>query len=387
MTLRKPLIVVAPDALKGSCTSAEAARALAAGARAATDGAFRVLELPLADGGEGTLDALVAASNGRIELIDTVDALGRPRQGRLGFSEDGRLAIVEAAEANGLPLVLDRPLRALDADSFGVGTLIRAALAEGAEELLICLGGSATSDGGAGMLRALGAKLLDDAGDPVPAGARGLSRLAAIDLSEVAPEAASVRWRFATDVTNPLTGDQGAAAVFGPQKGASPADVALIDAGLDRLAAVLAELSEVDRARVSASPGSGAAGGLAIGPLTLWGGRCEPGSDLVARATGLDAALADAALVLTGEGRVDSQSLGGKVLSRVITGTPSGVPVIVIAGSVGLTAEECRHAGVTAAFSIAPGAASLDELQRRAPELLAETAAHACRLATTGMRI
>ncbi|MBL3699174.1 glycerate kinase [Leucobacter luti] len=387
MTAAQPRIVIAPDSLKGSCTAPAAAAALASGARAALGNRGSVREIPLADGGEGTLDALTAAWGGAIIEVRTADARGRARTGRIGLSADGRTAIIEAAEANGLPLVSDLPLRALDADSGGVGHLVRAAVTAGASELLLCLGGSATSDGGAGMLRELGARLLRADGRPVSPGARGLSEIAQVDLSAVPAAIAAARWRIAADVDNPLVGPRGAAAVFGPQKGASSAEIIEIDTGLRRLAEVLGAVAHTDR------PGLGAAGGLALVPAALWGAELVPGAELVATAAGLDAALAGADLVITAEGRLDQQSLDGKVVSRVVAGAaaaeregPAGTErraplVVVIAGSVALSHAECRAAGITAAFSIAPGPAALDELQADAPRLLAEAAAQACALA------
>ena len=393
---RGPVIVVAPDSMKGSCSAAEAAAALAAGARAALGASATILELPLADGGEGTLDALVAAWGGRAKRVPTFDALGRPREGRIGLSADGRSAIIEAAEANGLPHVQDRELRPLDADSAGVGVLIAAALDAGAEELLLCIGGSATNDGGAGMLRALGARLLNAQGEEIAPGARGLAELNAIALGGLHPAASGATWRVAVDVDNPLTGPRGAAAVFGPQKGADPGQVAEIDRGLARLARVLMSsqpshptadtgVASGVASSLAARPGMGAAGGLALGPAALWGSELVPGADLVATAAGLDRALATADLVLTGEGRFDRQSLSGKMVSRVLSGASRlAVPVAVVAGEVALTAEECRTAGVVAALSIAQGPAGLDELRASAPRLIAEAAAHGCALFAAG---
>lgn len=376
-----PVVVIAPDSFKGSCTSPQAAAALAAGVRQALGAHARVVEVPLADGGEGTLDALTAAWSGTVIEAATTDALGRERIGRVGISAGGRTAIIEAAEANGLPHVSDVPLRPLDADTAGVGTLVRAALDAGAEEILLCLGGSATSDGGAGMLRALGARLLDEQGSPIAPGARGLATLARLDLSGLLPTARTARWRIACDVEHPLTGPAGAAAVFGPQKGAGPAEIEMIDEGLDRLAAVLAGVAGLDPAALAQRPGTGAAGGLALGPVALLAAELVPGAALVAEAAALSERLTGADLVITGEGRLDAQSLGGKVLSRVLAEAPGGAPVVVIAGSLALSAAECRTAGITAAFSIATGPAGLDELRAYAPRLLAEAAAHACALA------
>ncbi|MCW2289395.1 glycerate kinase [Leucobacter luti] len=400
MSIAAPIVVVAPDSLKGSCTAGEAAAALARGVRAVLGPTATVREVPLADGGEGTLDALIAAWDGRIVSIPTTDALGRAAIGRLGLhappplSRDdersstprpaaasvraGALAIIETADANGLLAVSDVPQQALDADSFGVGTLVLAALDAGADELLLCLGGSATSDGGAGLLRALGARLLNAAGADVAPGARGLTELTTIDLTGLDQRARAASWRIACDVENPLTGPRGAAAVFGPQKGATEDEVVHIDAGLVRLTDALAPHSPLRPDELRAQPGLGAAGGLALGPVALMGATLVPGAELVSTAVGLSAALADATLIITGEGRFDRQSFDGKVVSRVISDAPPGTPVVVIAGSVALSGTELRAKGVTAAFSIAPGPATLSELQSNCVELLSEAAARVC---------
>ena len=352
---------------------------MAAGVHAALGHAAEIREIPLADGGEGSLEALVTSWRGRIAEVPTTDALGRNQTGRVGFASrgsDAGPAIIETADANGLPLVSDQPLHALDADSAGVGSLILAALDAGATELLLCLGGSATSDGGAGMLRTLGARLLDVAGEPVAPGARGLADLVQIDLTALDPRVRTARWRIACDVDNPLVGERGAAAVFGPQKGATPGDVADIDAGLRNFAEVLAAATGSEAAGLRSRAGLGAAGGLALGLVALCDAELLPGSQLISEAVGLATALDGADLVITGEGRFDSQSLDGKVVSQVLADAGPGTPVVVIAGSIGLSAAQAREAGVTAALSIAQGPAELETLQAECAELLAEAAAH-----------
>ena len=381
MSAAAPIVVIAPDSFKGSCSSAEAAKALAHGVRSVFGGTAEIREVPMADGGEGTLDTLVAAWGGRIERVSTTDALGRPREGRVGFgarTAKGLSAIIEAADANGLPAVTDQPLRALDADSAGVGALILAALDAGVDEILLCIGGSATNDGGAGMLRALGVRLLDEAGQDVEPGARGLAQLHEIDLSGLDPRARNINWRIACDVDNPLLGSRGAAAVFGPQKGANPADVEAIEAGLERLLIAVAQVSGVEAEALRALDGLGAAGGLALGLVGILGAELVPGARLVSEAVGLREALAGASFVITGEGRLDTQSLNGKVVSQVLAGGEELAPVFVIAGSVDLTAEQCRGAGIAAAMSIATGPASLEYLQAESERLLEEAAAQMC---------
>ncbi len=376
-----PTIVIAPDSFKGSCASAEVTRAIARGVRAAFGARAEVRELPMADGGEGTLDALVSAWSGEVMRVPTSDALGRPREGRVGFglTAKGDLrAIIEAADANGLPAVSDLPLRPLDAGSRGVGELILAALDAGAEELLLCIGGSATNDGGAGMLRALGARLLDAQGVDVPAGARGLLQLHSIDVRGIDARAARVTWRIACDVENPLTGPSGAAAVFGPQKGADAQQVARIEQGLLRLSEVLAAAVGSDPREMRQQRGIGAAGGLALGLAALFDAQLVPGAQLVSEAIGLSEALAEATLVFTGEGRLDAQSLDGKVVSRVLAEAAPDAAVIVLAGTIGLSSEEIGAAGISAAFSIAQGPATLEEMSADAPRLLEATARQVC---------
>ena len=381
-----PLIVAAPDSFKGSCTAAAAAEAMLAGARSVFGDVADYLALPLADGGEGTLDALLAAWNEPPRTVRATDALGRPRQAKYGLSADGRTAIIEAAEANGLPWVADQPLQPLDADSRGVGALVRAALDAGATELLVTLGGSATNDGGTGLLSSLGVRFFDEHGDPVAPGARGLSRIRSIDATALEPRARAARWRIAVDVDNPLCGPRGAAVVFGPQKGATPEDIMVVDTGLATLAGALAEAAGDDLEAYLNRPGLGAAGGLALGCVALFGAELVPGSELVAEVLAVESTLQRAALVLTGEGRLDHQSLGGKVIDLVRRTAPTAAPIIVIAGSVELSAAQCRDAGLTAAFSIAGGPSTLDDLVAHAVTRIADTSAQACQAVRASVR-
>ncbi|WP_372697365.1 glycerate kinase [Arthrobacter sp. JSM 101049] len=367
-----PVIVVAPDSFKGSASAAQAAAAMARGVRAVAGADARILELPMADGGEGTLDALLATWGTEPLTIETTDALRRPCTARYGMSQDGTTGIIEAAEANGLPQVSDVPLQPLVADTHGVGLIAKRLLDAGVDEILLCIGGSATTDGGAGLLTALGARFLDASGTPVAPGGGALSSVATVDQAGLHPRATAVTWRIAVDVDNPLCGPRGAAAVFGPQKGASPDDVTALDAGLRHLAQVLGADS------LAGQPGCGAAGGMPLALVALLGAQMVPGAELVAAAIGLRGALEGAAVVLTGEGRLDTQSLGGKVVDAVRRTADPGARVVVIAGAVQLDAAACRDAGLTAAFSIAPGPAGLAELQADAERLIEDTAAQAC---------
>ncbi|OZF26096.1 glycerate kinase [Rhodococcus sp. 14-2483-1-2] len=366
-------IVVAPDSFKGTRSATEIAAAMAAGVRDALGSAVTVIECPLADGGEGTLDALAASLDAEVIEVRTLDAIGRPRRARVAKSSDGKIGIIEAAEANGLPHVCDVDLQPMRADSYGVGLLARYLLDDGVSEILLCIGGSASNDGGTGFLSALGARFLDAENNEVALGAAGLADIDSVDLSALHPRVAEVTIVVALDVDNPLLGPEGAAAVFGPQKGAGAEEVAAIDAGIEHLAAILHAETGTD---VTAIPGAGAAGGLPACLVPLLGAVLMPGSDMVMRAIGFADLCSDAVLVLTGEGSFDSQSLRGKVVAGVRRATPADCPVVVIAGRVALSPQQTREAGISAALSIAPGPARFDELSISTTELVRNTAAH-----------
>ena len=314
-------MLVAPDSFKGSLTSVAVAQALADGwRRARPDDEIRLA--PLADGGEGTLVAIEAAGGWRWETADARDPLDRPIRARWLARDDGRAAAVEMAAASGLSLVGAGERDATRATSAGTGDVLRAVLDAGVRDVVLGIGGSATTDGGAGILRALGAGVSDD--------------LAAVDLAGLDPRLAGTDLRIACDVTNPLLGPNGAAAVYGPQKGAGPLDVTMLDARLARFADAL-EVATGRRERDT--PGSGAAGGVGFGLLCLAGRfrslALQPGIDLVMAATGFDAALAAADLVLTGEGRIDAQTAFGKTAVGVARrARAAGVPCIAVGGGV-----------------------------------------------------
>ncbi|MGP9784352.1 glycerate kinase [Arthrobacter sp. MYb224] len=380
MTQRTPAaaqplnVAIVPDSFKGSARASEVADAIAAGVNAAATSVARTVSItavPFADGGEGTLDALIDAWGTEAKVVETTDALGRTVNSRFGLSADGTTAVIEAAEAAGLPQVSDVPRQPLQATTFGLGPLVIQALELGVQRIILCLGGSATTDGGAGLLAALGAKFLDAQGKELAAGGGALNDLASIDISGLDSRASRVKWQIACDVTNPLLGENGAAAVFGPQKGASPQEVEALNAGLARLADTLETASG---RKLREQPGMGAAGGLAL----CLGSYCEvelvPGWELVAQALNAHQILADAQLVFTGEGRLDSQSLQGKVVSGVLQAARRDADIIVIAGSVDLAEELLAESGILAAYSIAQGPADLDELSSQALELIRRTA-------------
>ncbi|WP_353808997.1 glycerate kinase [Agromyces sp. SYSU T00194] len=330
-------IVLAPDSFKGTATAADAAAALADGwlRRAPGD---EVLARPMADGGEGTIDALAAADPAAERVpVRVTGPDGRPVDTawlRLTGPEGEQVGVVELASASGI-MLLD-PLRPLDAHTIGFGEAIAAALDAGVDRLLLALGGSSSTDGGLGALTALGARATDASGAPVAPGNRGLGDLARIDLDDLRPlpPGGAV---ILSDVTNPLLGPAGAAAVFGPQKGADPAAVARMDANLSRLDRVLRAARGGAGAPGADTPGAGAAGGTGYG-LLAWGAVAVSGAAAVAEAVGLAAAVDRADLVVTGEGRFDGQSEAGKVPSEVrATALAAGVPVALVAGAI--TAE------------------------------------------------
>jgi len=355
-------IVVAPDSFKESMSAREAAEAMAAGVRRVVPDADVTL-VPMADGGEGTARTVADALGGELLDVDTVDALGRARRGQIGWVARDRLAVVEVAQAVGLDLIAPDERDALAASSTGVANLLRAAWDAGARRVVVGLGGSATTDGGLGMLLELGARAL-----PVrPSAGCDWADLAGLDLTRLDPRLGRVE--VAVDVDNPLTGPRGAAAVFAPQKGADPTAVAVLTRRLEHLARAL----RAGGHDVAGLPGAGAAGGLGAAFLAA-GARLAPGVTLVAEAVGLSHALLGADLVLTGEGRVDGQTLSGKVPAGVSAAARvAGVPVVVLAGSLGPGWQEAQDA-IGPVVPIGPADRPLAEALARGPVDLADAA-------------
>ena len=372
-----PRIVIAPDSFK-ECLAAEAvAEAMAVGARRAAPDAD-IVTVPMADGGEGTVRALVAATGGTLHQARVCGPLGEPVDAEYGILGDGTTAVVEMAAASGLPLVPPERRNPLQTTTVGTGELIAAALDRGASRIVLGIGGSATVDGGAGMAQALGVKLLDADGASIGRGGGALAQLARIDLSGRDPRLADVAIDVACDVDNPLVGPHGAARVYGPQKGATPAMVEQLDASLSHLAEVIER--DLGTA-VRDLRGAGAAGGLGAGLVAFLGAKLLPGVSLVVDAVGLEAKLEGAALVLVGEGRLDGQTAFGKVPVGVARAAAArGIPVVAIAGALGEGWEAVLGEGVTACFSLVPGPVPLDEAMARAGELLADAAEQVVRL-------
>lgn len=369
--------LLAPDSFKEAASAQAVAESMRRGVAAGDPGA-ECRMMPLSDGGEGLTDALVQATSGELRSEHAHDALGRPIITRYGFlgeggfgtSHDGenpRTAVVELAAASGIERISPADRDPLAASTFGTGELIRAAIDAGAERIVLGLGGSATTDGGTGLARALGHRFLDADDCELPLGGGALPRLARIDDTEVPDDVRNIPIVLACDVTNPLTGTDGAAAVFAPQKGANPEQVALLDCGLGRLADAITALNG---RKITDKPGAGAAGGTGGGMLGLFNATMRPGIELVLDLLHAREACAWADIVITGEGSIDGQTPYGKVPSGIARLAKSqGKPVIAIGGKVtrdsNVTAA-LNEAGIVATFGIAPGPAAL-------PELLADT--------------
>ena len=369
-------IVIAPDSFKESLSAADVANAIAAGVRSVIADA-QIHCLPMADGGEGTLDAVLAVTGGEQRQIEVADALGRPRLAQWGWLPN-QTAIIEMASAAGLEHIAACDRDPARADTQGVGELFLAALDAGAQHIVLTAGGSATNDAGSGMLRALGMRLLDSEGQALPRGGSALKDLTSIDTSALDPRLHKTGVTVATDVRNPLCGPNGASAIFGPQKGATPELVQSLDRALSQFANITAQSTGSD---LQDHPGAGAAGGLGFAALAWLGARMRPGVEVVAELAGLEAAVAKADLVFTGEGRMDAQTLQGKTPWGVMrVAQQYDVPVIAIAGSLGPGYEALYDAGLTAAFSLVNGPIELEYALTQAPTLLQSRATDIMRL-------
>lgn len=376
-------IIIAPDSFKESLSSLSVARQIEAGFREIFPDA-EILKLPVADGGEGTVEALVAATGGEIRKVRVSGPLGTPVEAFYGVCGNGRTAVIEMAAASGLALVPTDRRNPLLTSSFGTGQLIRRVLDDDLGHLIIGIGGSATNDAGAGMLQALGVRLLDGQGQDLPVGGGALGRLAAIDVSGLDPRLRDCQIEVACDVDNPLTGERGASAVYGPQKGATPAMVSELDANL----ALFARMVERDLGRsMDTVPGAGAAGGMGGALLAFLGARLRPGVEIVLDAIDLKNLVRDADLVITGEGCIDGQSVYGKTPVGVarIAGE-QGVPVIALAGSLGPDAEDVLACGIQALFSVVHGPCKLEEALAAAARNVRRTARHLAEVLRLGNR-
>ncbi|MFF8506604.1 glycerate kinase [Streptomyces sp. NPDC015492] len=341
-------VLVAADKFKGSLTAVQVAERVTAGLRRVVP-ELTVETLPVADGGDGTVAAAVAAGFERREVRVT-GPLGEPVTA--AFALRDTTAVVEMAEASGLQLLPDGVFAPLTATTYGSGELLRAALDAGATTLVFGVGGSATTDGGAGMLAALGARFLDASGAPVGPGGAALADLATADLTGLDPRFASVDLILASDVDNPLTGPKGAPAVYGPQKGASPEDVRTLDAALAHFATVLEKAVGPKAAEAAVAPGAGGAGGIGYGALIL-GASFRPGIELMLEVLGFAPALERATLVITGEGSLDEQTLHGKAPAGVAAAArAAGKEVVAVCGRLALSGEALGKAGIRRAYPL-----------------------------------
>ncbi|WP_422421491.1 glycerate kinase [Pseudomonas sp. GZD-222] len=370
-------IVIAPDSFKDSLSAEGVADAIALGLAQVWPEATLV-KCPMADGGEGTMEAIVAACSGELRRQLVQGPLGEPVQAGWGWLAESHTAIIEMAQASGLQLLSLGQRDACRSSTYGTGQLISAALDAGARRIILAIGGSATNDAGSGMLRALGLRLFDAQGQALAEGGLALSQLARLDASELDSRLAQVQLEVAADVDNPLCGSNGASAVFGPQKGASPEQVQLLDAALGHFADHCVPLLNQD---VRDFPGCGAAGGMGFAAKAFMQATFRPGIDVVAELAGLEQAVQGADLVLTGEGRFDAQTLRGKTpfgVARIAK--RHGVPVVVIAGTLGEGYEQLYHHGIDAAFALASGPMTLEQACSNAAALLQARAGDIARL-------
>ncbi|GHV94405.1 glycerate 2-kinase [Spirochaetia bacterium] len=351
-------IIVAPDSFKGNMSAPEACAVIEAGILRADKDA-RVYKIPLADGGEGTARAVTLAAGGRFVKAGVTGPLGGKIEAEFGLIDDGKVAVLDMASASGLELIGRDQLNPMKATSYGTGELIAAALDTGARELIIGIGGSATNDGGIGMISALGFKVLDEKGQPVGQGGEALAKIASIDSSGADKRLKNVAIKVACDVTNPLLGPKGASAVFGPQKGATPEMVKTLDAGLARLGEAWIKAG---LAKDVEQPGDGAAGGVGAAMRICFGAVMESGAMLVMQYSGFFNRLSDADLIITGEGMTDGQTAGGKLCSVVAReGHKAGLPVALISGALGGDAPNLLSV-FDYAVSIACGQIGLDAM-------------------------
>jgi glycerate 2-kinase len=362
-------ILIAPNAFKGSISAYNAAKAIEEGIRRVVPDAECIL-LPIADGGDGTAEVLVHGTGGRFINAKVLNPLGRSISTTFALLSDGTTAMIEMANASGLRLISSEERNPLRTTTYGTGQLIKAALNVGARKIIIGLGGSATVDGGAGMAQALGARLLDTQGDDITYGGGSLSDLHAIDISGLDPRLRECEIIAACDVDNPLVGENGSAAIFGPQKGATPDMVTQLDANLAHLAQIIQRDLGVD---VLTIPGGGAAGGIAAGLIAFCGARLYPGTDLVLDTLELDHYVQGVDLVITGEGRIDGQTAHGKAPVGVAARAKRyGIPVVALAGGIGDGAEALYAHGIDVIMPIVARPMLLEDAMRDAAILLAD---------------
>lgn len=370
-------IVIAPDSFKESLTALEAAHAIEAGFKKIFPQA-KYTKVPMADGGEGTVQSIIDATDGTIKKLFVTGPLGEQLEAFYGLSGDGKLAVIEMAASSGLELVPFAKRNPLHTTTYGFGELIADALNEGVDEILLGIGGSATNDGGAGMIMSLGGKLLDEKGALIPPTGAGLKDLAAIDLTELHPRIQEVTIRVACDVDNPLTGKNGAAHIYGPQKGATPQQIEELDQNLENYAQVIQKQLNKE---VDGIVGAGAAGGLGAGLIAFLDADLERGGDLLIDLMSLEQKIKDADLVITGEGGINHQTIFGKTPIAVSKlAKQYEIPVIAFSGALNKGYESIYNEGIDAAFSIIPELSTLEEALDQGYVNLRSTAANVAQL-------
>ncbi|WP_282935306.1 glycerate kinase [Paenibacillus sp. RC67] len=376
-------IVLAPDSYKGSLTAKDACDAMEQGIRRAIPDA-EIVKVPMADGGEGTVRSLVDATDGSLHKVTVQGPLGSPVSAVYGILGDGITAVIEVAEASGLYLIDKENRNPLLTTTYGMGELIRHALDQGCRSFIIGLGGSATNDGGAGMAQALGVKLLNKAGKPIGLGGEALSEIDSIDDAQMDSRIRDSRFIVACDVDNPLCGPNGASAVFGPQKGATPEMVNRLDSCLNQFAEVIRRDIGTDIINL---PGAGAAGGMGGGTVAFLNAELKPGVDIVIEAAQLEMHLKGTDLVISGEGQCDFQTERGKTPYGVAkAGQRNGVPCVLIAGSIGKGIECLYDSGVISVFSMVDKPMPLEQAMQDAAQLAADTAERVVRLFIGGRK-
>ncbi|WP_419872847.1 glycerate kinase [Candidatus Pristimantibacillus sp. PTI5] len=362
-------IILAPDSFKGSGNAFQMAKAMEKGIRSVHPNAETV-RLPMADGGEGTMEILVRASGGFFVAIAAHDPLKRMIEARYGVMGDGITAVIELAEASGLSLLRGDERNPLYTSTFGTGEMILHALQAGYRKFIVCLGGSATNDGGAGMLQALGMKLLDISGAELLPGGIHLSKLHSIDAANFDERVRASQFVIACDVRNPLCGEQGASAIYGPQKGASPESVRQLEGALKQFADVIEGHTGLEVVNLA---GSGAAGGTAAALFAFFDAAMESGARLVMNQLRFDEFIRDADWIVTGEGRLDGQTGSGKVIEAVCaSAAEQGIPVIAVCGSIGDDRAAAARLGLRACFPIVPGPCTLEDAMSHAEEWMEE---------------
>jgi glycerate kinase len=364
--VEKMKALIAPDSFKGCLSAASVAQAMAKGLKKGDEHVWCTLK-PVGDGGEGTVESLVQATGGQFSgPVDVHDPLGRPVKAHYGISGNGEVAMVELAEASGLSLLKKEELEPANTSTIGTGELLLQALDDGFRQFIICLGGSATNDAGAGLLQALGYRFLDALGEPLNFGGQALSQLVTIDVSGADPRLKDCQFTIASDVTNPLVGENGASAVFGPQKGADPVMVAELDRALTRFADVVEKTTGKAYHKTA---GGGAAGGCAAGILAFLPAILKSGIETVLETAKFKAFVKNnkVDVILTGEGKIDGQTSQGKVIAGLAAfGKKHGIPVIALTGELEGDLHDLYALGLTAAWSIAPGPVTAEESMEKA---------------------